>query len=298
MKIKPKNFITLKSNAKINLGLSVLGKRDDGYHELRMVMQTLLLYDEIFIKKIETPKIKITSNVSWLPTNEKNLAHKAVKLLKERYNIPGGVYIDIVKEIPVAAGLGGGSANCAAVLIGMRKLYNLNITNERLQKIGKELGADVPYLIMQGTVLAGGIGEKLSPLPAHPYMHVLLAKPRFSVSTADIFGALSRYPLVDNKQKLRNLTVAIGKKDIKGISENVFNDLELVTATKYPIIHDIKKTMLAHGALCSMMSGSGPTVFGYFADKKDALAAARALRAMDIKEVILTGTFNRGAPRR
>jgi 4-diphosphocytidyl-2-C-methyl-D-erythritol kinase len=293
MKIKSKNHMSLKANAKINLGLSVLGKRDDGYHELRTVMQTLLLYDDIFLKKIEAPKIKITCNASWLPTNEKNLAYKAANLLRERYNIKTGLYIDIVKKIPVAAGLGGGSANCASVLIGMRNLYNLNISNEKLQQLGKELGADVPYLIMQGTVQAHGIGEKLSPLPAHPRVHVLLAKPKFSVSTADIFNTLSKYPLVDNRQKLRNLTVAIAKKDLLGIAQNVFNDLEVVTATKYPIIHDIKKVMISNGAMCSMMSGSGPTVFGYFNDRKDAIQASKALKALNIKEVILTGTFNR-----
>ena len=287
------NFIHLKSNAKINLGLSVIKKREDGYHDLKMVMQTLLLYDEVFIKKLETPKIKISTNLPWLPVNEKNLTYKAANLIIKKYNIKSGVYIDIVKNIPVAAGLGGGSANCAAVLIGMRKLFNLNIPTDKLIRLGKTLGADVPFLVMQGTALVGGIGEKLSKLPPHPFVFVLLAKPNFSVSTASVFKRLQNYPLIDNKQKIRNLTVAIGEKNLKGITNNFFNDLEIVTTTKSPIIHEIKQTMVDHGALNSLMTGSGPTVFGYFVNRNDAIKAFKALRAKGIKEVILTGTFNR-----
>ncbi|MCL1995573.1 MAG: 4-(cytidine 5'-diphospho)-2-C-methyl-D-erythritol kinase [Defluviitaleaceae bacterium] len=293
--MQPKHFVTLKANAKINLALSVLGKREDGYHDLEMVAQTLLLHDNIFMKKVDypEPKITITSNVHWLPTGKKNLVYQAIALMQKKYSLPGGVYVDITKNIPVAAGLGGGSADCATALLGIRRLYNINVSSKELQVIGKTLGADVPFMIAQGTVLAEGIGERLTRLPPHPSVYVLLAKPHFSVSTSVVFQRLEKYPLQNNKAKLNNIIRAISRKDPQGIAKNFFNDLEVVTAGHYPVIDQVKESILQNGAMGALMSGSGPTVFGYFRTKKQAIFAAKALRRYGVRETYLTGIYNK-----
>ena len=294
-------YITLKANAKINLALSVIGKRPDGYHDLKMVMQTLLLCDDIFMKRVgsKEPRVRITTDMYWLPTGRKNLVHKAVTLMQKKYNLPGGVYIDITKNIPVAAGLGGGSADCAAALLGMRRLYSINVSIQELSAIGKTLGADVPYMLAQGSVLASGIGDKIVRLRPHPQTYVLLAKPRFSVATVDVFKSLAKHKLLSNETKANNevkinaMIRAISRNDIRGIAKNFFNDLEPVTAATHPVIYQIKDTMLQNGALGSLMSGSGPTVFGYFRTKKHANTAAKALRKIGVKETYLTGIYNK-----
>ena len=288
------NFVTLRANAKINLALQVVGKRPDGYHDLRMVMQTLLLHDTIFIKKIDSAhKIKLTSDAHWLPTDKRNLVYRAIDLLQKNYDIPGGVFVEIGKNIPVSAGLGGGSADCAAALIGMRRLYNLNLPMAELRQIGKELGADIPYLLTQGTAMAEGIGERITRLTPHPYTHVLLAKPKFSVSTKAVFSRVDMSAIPNHSDKFDQLLHAIDRQNIAHMSKHFFNDLEPITASRYPIIYDIKKAMTDHGALASMMSGSGPTVFGYFRSRQQANSAARYLRSQGVRDLHLTGIFNR-----
>lgn len=292
-KLNINNQIRLKSNAKINLALDVVCKRADGYHDLNMIMQTLLLHDDIYMKKIDANKIKIITNLSYLPVDNKNLVYRAIEVMQQQFDLPGGIFVEMTKNIPVSAGLGGGSANCAAALVGMRKLYNLSITNKELCEIGMKLGADVPFLIMQGTALAQGIGERLTKLTPHPYVHVLLAKPNFNVSTPSVFGGIDIAKLPDNAEKLDQMMKNIKVRDVAGVATLFFNDLEQVTEAKYPIITDIKKMMIEYGAMNALMSGSGPTVFGYFKSKAQAIACHKALRTKGIKEVILTGTYNR-----
>lgn len=286
------DFVKLKARAKINITLDVLRRREDGYHDLSMIMQTINLCDNIFIKKIDKDEIQLKSNLSWLPCDGRNLIYKAADLLKNRYNIKSGIYIELNKNIPVAAGLAGGSTDCAATLIGIRNLFRLPISNEKLMVIGKELGADVPYCIMRGTALAEGIGEKLTPLPPFPNCHVLICKPPINVSTAVVFGALDLSKVKTHPDN--DLVIELIKnKDLKGICDNMCNVLENVTINNYPIIAQIKKLMLENGAIGSMMSGSGPTVFGFYKDYNTALSALKAIRGITkIREIYVTTIYN------
>lgn len=288
------NYISLKANAKINLALDVIDKRDDGYHNLNMIMQTLKLHDNILIKKSNRVKLKLITNLGWLPVDERNLVHKAVSLIQKNYNVTSGVVVEIKKNIPISAGLGGGSADCAAALIGMRRLFNLLIPNNELLQIAKTLGADVPYCLMQGTVLAQGIGDKLTKLEPHPPVYVLLAKPNISVSTAGVFKSLDLQS-IDKSPNINNIIKNIQLGNIKGIANNFCNVLESVTEVNYPIIKEIKKIMYNHGAMGALMSGSGPTVFAYFEHKKDAIATIKYLKQnkKSVREIYLTGIFNR-----
>jgi len=288
------NYINLKANAKINLALDVVCKRDDGYHDLSMIMQTLKLHDNILIKKSNRFKLKLITNLGWLPVDERNLVYKAISLIQQNYNVPCGVIVEIKKNIPVSAGLGGGSADCAAALIGMRRLFNLLIPNSELLQMAKTLGADVPYCLMQGTVLAQGIGDKLTKLENHPHVYVLLAKPNISVSTVGVFKSLDLQS-IDKRPNIDNMIKNIQLGNLVGITNNFCNVLENVTEVNFPIIKDIKSIMYHHGALGALMSGSGPTVFGYFENKSDAVATIKYLKLnkKSVREVYLTGIFNR-----
>lgn len=180
----------LRAYAKINLGLDVLRRREDGYHEVQMVMQTVGLHDNIMLKKLKTPGIRINTNLFYLPNNENNLAYKAAKLLMDEFQLPGGLFIDLQKRIPVAAGMAGGSSDAAAVLYGVNQMYRLKLSKEELMQRGVKLGADIPYCLLRGTALAEGIGERLTPLPPMPACHVLIAKPPISVSTKFVYENL------------------------------------------------------------------------------------------------------------
>lgn len=286
------DFLKLNARAKINITLDVLRRREDGYHDLSMIMQTINLCDNIFIKKTDTGIIELTSNLSWMPCDERNLIYQAAKVLKDKYDIKEGIYIELTKNIPVAAGLAGGSSDCAATLIGIRNLFKLPITNEELMVIGKKLGADVPYCIMRGTALAEGIGEKLTPLPPFPNCYVLICKPPINVSTATVFGALDLNK-VEKRPDNEKVIELIKNKDLKGICDNMCNVLENVTIANYPIVEDIKKAMIEHKAVGSMMSGSGPTVFGFYNDYDTALGALKEIRhKFKIKEVYVTTIYN------
>lgn len=285
--------ISLKARAKINITLDVLGKRDDGYHELEMIMQSVNLCDNIFIKKdIHSPQINLSCEGRRLPEDERNLMYRAAKLIKEKYDINEGIAMKLKKNIPVAAGLAGGSSDCAAVLYGLNILFELNIPFEEMLDMGKSLGADVPYCLMRGTVLASGIGEKLRRLPPFPNCFVLLAKPPVGVSTAGVFADLSleeTIPHPDNKR----VTELIKEGKLQDICQNMQNSLEAVTIKKHPIINDIKKEMLENGALGSMMSGSGPTVFGIYKDYPTGLASLKKIRKkFGFKEIYLTTVYN------
>ncbi|MCL2592548.1 MAG: 4-(cytidine 5'-diphospho)-2-C-methyl-D-erythritol kinase [Defluviitaleaceae bacterium] len=284
------NNLTLLANAKINLALQVVGKRQDGYHDLKMVMQTLLLNDTIFMKKIDEPVVTLKTNLSWLPVDNSNLVVKAAQAIRKEFNIKQGVEIHLTKEIPVSAGLGGGSADCAATLIGMRKLFGLYLPNHELRKISINLGSDVPFLLVQGTALVEGKGEIITPLKPHPFIHVLLAKPSFSVSTASVFR---EYRGPSRVRNIRHLIKYIEKRDLEGISRNFSNDLEYIISSKSYQIREIKNIMRKNGCIGTQMTGSGPTVFGYFRSRVSANYAMQELYQKGVREVILTGTFNR-----
>ena len=257
--------ITLESYGKINLGLDVLYKRPDEYHELSTIMQEINLKDIITIKEIKEGII-IESNNNNIPLNNGNLAYKACELIKEKMNINKGLHINIHKEIPVAAGLAGGSSNAAVVLKGLNQLWDLGLTEEELREMGKELGADVPYCIMGGTAYAGGIGEKLKPLKSFSGKNILLINPGIEISTEDVYGKLNLDQI--EKMDMKNIIDAIEKNDIKFLSKNIKNTMEDVVIKEYPIIGEIKEDMISHGALGALMSGSGPTVFGIFDNEK------------------------------
>lgn len=283
----------MKARAKINLALDVIGKRNDGYHNVRMVMQTVNLYDYITIRKTRSPGIILKTDLKWLPEDERNIAYRAAKLMVERYNIKEGILIDLKKRIPVAAGLAGGSSDAAAVFVGLNKLFGLKIPKKELMNLGYKLGADIPYCILRGTALAEGIGEKLTKLPPMPFCYVVIAKPNFSVSTAHVYQNLS----LDNLSYHPDIEAVIkGIKtgDLDIIAKNLGNVLESVTAKEYPIINDIKKTMIEYGALGALMSGSGPSVFGLYRNKKEAQAASTELKLhSEAKDVFIATIFNR-----
>ncbi len=284
--------IKLNARAKINITLDVLGKREDGYHDLSMIMQTINLCDNLYIKKTDTGNIEMKSNLSWLPCDERNLVYRAAAAMKERYNIEEGICIELSKNIPVAAGMAGGSTDCAAALIGIRNLFAINAGDKELMAIGKELGADVPYCIMRGTALAEGIGEVLTPLPPFPDCTVLVAKPPVNVSTAAVFGAFD-IKNVEKRPDNEKMIELIKAKDLEGICRNMCNVLESVTVKNYPVINEVKNTMLENDAIGSMMSGSGPTVFGFYQDYKTALKGLRAIKnRFKFREVYITTVFN------
>ena len=284
--------IRLKARAKINLGLDVLGKRDNGYHDVRMVMQTVGIYDRIVINKIPEDEIRIKANLSFLPLNENNLIYKAAKMLKDDYNFCGGVEIELNKFIPVAAGMAGGSSDAASTLYGINRLFNLHISMKKLMEYGVKIGADVPYCLMRGTALAEGIGEKLTKLSPMPDCHILVAKPPISVSTKLVYEKLDTTDIVKHPD-IDGIIEAISNKDVRLVAERMGNVLEDVTIPMYPVINDIKKVMLENGAINAMMSGSGPTVFGIFEEEETALKCQRILKKTGYaKQVYITEVFN------
>lgn len=284
--------IRLKARAKINLGLDVLGKREDGYHEVRMVMQTIGIYDRLILTKIPEEEIRITSNLAFLPVNENNLIYKAIKLLKDEYHFSGGVSVDLNKFIPVAAGMAGGSTDAASTMFGVNRLFGLNLSMGKMMELGVRLGADVPYCVMRGTALAEGIGEKLTRITPVPHMWILIAKPQINVSTRLVYeqldmGGIQKHPDIDG------IIRAIEEQDVVRIAQSMGNVLENVTVPLYPVIETIKQDMLSHGAINAMMSGSGPTVFGIFPDEQTTLACQAFLKKKgDARQVYITENFN------
>ena len=255
--------ITMKAYAKINLGLDVIRRMENGYHELKMIMQTINLYDTLTITIQEQPGIQLTSNHSYLPTNENNLVVKAAKLMIDTYGVEQGVTIDLEKHIPVAAGMAGGSADAAATLKGMNELFGLGATMEDLKQLGVTLGADIPYCIMEGTALSEGIGEILTRLPAMPQCYIVIVKPNISVSTKFVYQNLVLDDSIVHPD-IDGIVASIEDGNLSGIVERLGNVLETVTIPKYPKVEDIKHKMKQMGALGALMSGSGPTVFGIF----------------------------------
>ena len=282
--------ITLKALAKINLGLDVVRRREDGYHEVRMIMQTIHLYDLLEIQKIREPGIQIVSNLSFLPVNENNLVYKAARLLQEEFALTDGISVKLTKRIPVAAGMAGGST----MLYAMNQLYDLGLSRRELMKRGVQIGADVPYCLMRGTALAEGIGEKLTQLPPMIKCPVLIAKPSISVSTRFVYQNL-KLDEQTNHPDIDALMKDIREKDFDGVCAHMGNVLESVTIPNYPVIAEIKQQMMRSGAKASMMSGSGPTVFGLFESESDAEKCRAELEKSGlVKSVHLCKTADRG----
>lgn len=284
--------LKLKALAKINLGLDVLGRRENGYHDVRMVMQTIYLYDNVTINKIEQPGIQLKTNLSYLPVDDKNIAYKAAKMLMEEFHIEEGIEIILDKHIPVAAGLAGGSSNAAAVLVGMNRMFNLGLSQQELKERGVKLGADVPYCIMRGTVLAEGIGEILTPLAPMPKCFILVAKPGISVSTKTVYEKLDSRE-IENHPDIDGVIAGLNEGDLKKVASSMGNVLEHVTISDYPIIEEIKNVMSEEGALGAMMSGSGPTVFGIYDDKMLAKQAQQKIKELGLtKQVYVVNVHN------
>lgn len=284
--------IQLKAYAKINLGLDVIGVRPDGYHEVRMIMQTVKLFDKLSFRLLEEDAIRIKTNLGFLPTDESNLVYKAIRLLKETYGVSEGIEVDLFKCIPVAAGMAGGSSDCAAALIGASRLFKLNLDKKKLMEYGVKLGADVPYCIMRGTALSEGIGEILTPLPSIPDCYILIAKPPISVSTKFVYEHFDAQENVVHPD-IDGMVEAIHHKDLDGIIKRFGNVLEMVTIPEYPVIDKIKQLMMEKGAMNAMMSGSGPTVFGFFKDKNTADTAAESIREKQLaNQVFVVQPFN------
>ena len=282
----------LQAFAKINLGLDVLGKREDGYHEVRMIMQTIRMYDQLDMRKSVEPGIHLTTNKKYIPVDENNLVWRAAKLMMDTCGIIEGVSIHLHKVIPVAAGMAGGSSDAAATLVGMNRLFHCGLSKEKLMELGVQIGADVPYCVLRGTALAEGIGEKLTVLPPMPDCWILIGKPGISVSTKYVYTTLDLntntvHPDIDGMKK------ALEDGNLYGITERMGNVLQDVTIPAYPEVERIKEQMKTLGAVNAMMSGSGPTVFGIFDNEEKAQKACQKLRESgSCQQVFLTVPFN------
>ena len=269
--------LEIEAHAKINLSLDVLRKREDGYHDLKMIMQTVTLHDTVKLEAVDKG-IRLECNSKWVPCDGANIAWKAAGLLIDQYNIKSGVKITITKRIPVAAGLAGGSADAAAVLRGMNDLFSLGLDPAELRSLGKQLGADVPYCIGGGTKLAEGIGDKLTEVPDFSGVDIVLVKPKIGVSTAWVYGNLVLSDIADHdRPDIDLISGALAQRDIKRVAGNMKNVLEHVTIPRYSIVQEAKHKLLEFGASGSMMSGSGPTVFGIFSEGSTAVEAYNRL---------------------
>ena len=287
------NSIKLKSRAKINLSIDVLGKRQDGYHLVEMIMQTIDLYDLIEINEKDNDQITIKSTSDEIPLDCNNLVYKAANLIKKTFNINKGVEIHIKKNIPVAAGMAGGSSNAAAVLVGLNKLWNLNLSNQQLEKIGLKLGADVPFCINGGAVLASGIGEELTPIKGLTKdVCILVCKPDLFVSTKEVYECIDSKD-IEKRPNNKFLIECLKNEDTRQLAENMFNVLEGVTMDKHPVIQQIKDIMTNNRALGAMMSGSGPTVFGLYENREDAVKC-KAILEKQFKQTFVVACEEKG----
>ena len=283
--------IELKAYGKINLGLDVIRKRPDGYHDLDMIMQMVDVYDDIVITKNKTGKIEVKTDTAVLSNGKDNLAYMAAKMLMDEFKIKDGVNIYINKRIPIAGGMAGGSSDCATTLMGINQLFELGLSKEELMERGVKLGADVPYCVLGGTAIARGIGEVLTPLPAQADCHVIIAKPPVSVSTAYVYGHIK--PLeITKRPDIEAMAQSIKDGDLKKMASLIYNVMEDVTVGEYPIISEIKQVMIDNGALNSIMSGSGPTVFGLFDDKEKAQQCVKTLEEKGLTQQLYLTKFH------
>ena len=283
--------IELKAYGKINIGLDVIRKREDGYHDLDMIMQTVGVYDDVIISRkdgTQTYEIEVSTDADVLPNDKGNLAFMAAKVLMEAYDIKAKVKIHINKRIPIAGGMAGGSADCAAVLRGVNQLLQLGLTDEQLQEYGVKLGADVPYCIVGGTKRAQGIGEILTDLPTPPKCYVIIAKPDAFVSTKFVYSHI-RPAQIENHPDIDGIIESIKAGDLYGMCEKIANVMEDVTIPEYPIIQKVKDILKSNGAVNALMSGSGPTVFGIYDDEEKAKQSMDALSGKEfVSQLYLT----------
>ena len=286
--------IRINAMAKINLGLDVLRRRENGYHDVKMIMQTVNIYDTLEFVKTEAPGIVVKVDAMELPTDENNLIYKAAKLLFEQCAVTKGVIITLTKRIPIAAGMAGGSTDAAAALVGINQLFDLQLSIQELKEIGVKIGADVPYCIEGGTALSEGIGEILTKLPDAPDCFVVVAKPEFSVSTKYVYenlhaNELKYHPDIDG------MAEAIREGSLEGVCKRMENVLETVTETKYPVISELKKLLKDVGAENSLMSGSGPTVFAVFKEEEMAEKALEAVKSSGLAKQSFVTVFAKEA---
>lgn len=283
--------IELKAYGKINIGLDVIRKGEDGYHDLDMIMQTVGVYDDVIISRedgTQTYEIEVSTDADVLPNDKGNLAFMAAKVLMEAYDIKAKVKIHINKRIPIAGGMAGGSADCAAVLRGVNQLFQLGLTDEQLQEYGVKLGADVPYCIVGGTKRAQGIGEILTDLPTPPKCYVIIAKPDAFVSTKFVYSHI-RPAQIENHPDIDGIIESIKAGDLYGMCEKIANVMEDVTIPEYPIIQKVKDILKSNGAVNALMSGSGPTVFGIYDDEEKAKQSMDALSGKEfVSQLYLT----------
>ena len=287
------NSIQLKSRAKINLSIDVLGKREDGYHLVEMIMQTIDLFDKIKIFSLKEDTIIIESNSLDIPLDSTNIVYKAADLIKKQYNIKEGVKIIIEKNIPIAAGMAGGSSNAAAVLVGLNQLWQLKLSENKLKELGLKLGADVPFCIGGQTALAENIGEKLTKIDGlSENIFILVCKPELFVSTKEIYEEIGS-KIIEKRPNNKLLIQLLKENKIQQIADNMYNVLEEVTRERYPVIEEIEKIMMENDALGSMMSGSGPTVFGLYINREDAENCKNKL-LKKFSQVYIVKSHNKG----
>lgn len=285
--------IKLKARAKINITLDIIGKRDNGYHDVEMIMQTINLFDRLLLRKIKKNKISIKTNLSYLPVDERNLVYKIINYMKETYHIEEGVFVNLYKMIPVAAGLAGGSSDGAQAILGMNQLFDLNLPMDEMLEIGSKFGSDIPYCMIQGTALATGLGEKITLLEDFPEMHVLILKPKFSMSTQVVYQNFE-LDKVEVHPKTDLLIEAIKNQDRDLICNSLVNVLETVTPKIHPEIDDIKIKVKKLGANGVLMSGSGPTVYALFKNEKTAFNALKQFKKEKTMQfTYLTTIYNR-----
>ena len=282
--------ITRKAYAKINIGLDVLRRREDGYHELKMIMQTVDICDDLSFERTAQPGIVIRTDHEELPVDGNNLIYKAADLLFQEKGITEGVKITLTKRIPIAAGLAGGSSDAAATMRGLNELFRMGYSIQELQRLGVKLGADIPYCLVGGTMLSEGIGEILTPLPTPPDCFLVVAKPDINVSTGFVYGnlhadSLTYHPDIDG------MIAALHAGSLSGITDRLGNVLETVTVKAYPVIEELKELLRSMGAVNALMSGSGPTVFGIFKERETAETAARAVEDRQLAKQIFVTTF-------
>ncbi len=275
----------LRALAKINLGLDILRKREDGYHEVRMIMQTIQMYDVLEMRKVKKPGISLSVNYPYIPSDERNLVYKAAKLLMDEFQVKEGVEIRLEKFIPVAAGMAGGSSDAAAALVGVNRLFKLGLSEKDLMERAVNIGADVPYCVMRGTALAEGIGEKLTRIAQVPDCFVLIGKPGINVSTKAAYESL-QLDQIQTHPDIDGMIRDIESGDLRAMTEKMENVFEPGIIGRYPVIGEIKALMEEHGALRAMMSGSGPTVFGIFDDRKKMEEAAAVLRESRLAKTV------------
>ncbi len=281
--------LTKKAYAKVNLALDVLRRREDGYHDVKMIMHNINIYDKLIFELTgDSGEITISTNLPGIPTDDRNLIYKAIKLISDTYDISPSVHVNLTKNIPIEAGMAGGSTDCAATLHAMNELLSLKLDEQSLMNLGVKLGADVPYCIMARPALSEGIGEILTKVTPLPDCHVVVAKPAVSVSTGTIYKNL-KLDTLKSHPDIDGMILALQNGDIKSVANRMENVMESVTATLHPEIEDIKAAMKTHGALNAIMSGSGPTVFGIFNDFDKANIAADFIRDKELaKQIFVT----------